>query len=82
MPTNQEIMGTNPSAGSIVVPVDLSTCPQHTKVILKAIIYDIQFSGAEDVQTIYCAPKCYVVFFGAGLHKTPRPRLKTRRIED
>ena len=82
MPSNQEVMGTNPSAGSIVRPVDLSSYPQHTKAMLKAIIFDMELSVADDIQTSDSAPKCYYVFFGAGLHKTPRPRLKTRRIED
>ena len=82
MPSHADIMGRNPNHGSIVRPIDLSSYPEHSKVMLKAIVVDMQLCGAHEVVSNAFAPKCFVVFHGAGPYKSPRVWSKTKRMED
>ena len=82
MPTNTERIAVDYSYGSFVKAIDLSGCPERTKVILKAIIFDSQVSDAFDVHRRASDRKCYIVFYGAGPQKTSRFMSKSRRVEE
>ena len=81
MPTNTDRIGVDMSEGSFVKAIDLSIYPERTKVMLKAIIFDMEVVGAHDVHTEAEHRKCYVVFYGAGSPKKHRSLSKSRRIE-
>ena len=82
MASDQDIMGPDHSEGSVVRPVNLSTYPEWSRLKLKAIILDMQFTGAAKMNITSGGPKCFVVFHGAGPFNPPRSWSKTKRFED